>query len=61
MKENKKRVLTEKNIFLKFKNPFIIQMHYAFQTVDKIYFILDFINGGELYTHMINEVKFKEK
>lgn len=35
-------------------------MYYAFQTVDKIYFILDFVNGGELYTHMIKEEKFSE-
>lgn len=45
---------------MKFSNPFVIKMYYSFQTVDKIYFILDFINGGELYTHMIDENKFKE-
>ena len=48
-------------VFLEFRNPFIINMYYTFQTVDKVYFILDFINGGELYTHMIDEGKFSEK
>jgi serine/threonine protein kinase len=43
-----------------FDNPFIVKLYYAFQTVDKIYFILDFINGGELYTHMLDQHKFKE-
>jgi serine/threonine protein kinase len=46
---------------MKFDNPFVVKLYYAFQTVDKIYFILDFINGGELYTHMIDQVKFKEE
>jgi len=35
-------------------------MYYSFQTVDKIYFILDFVNGGELYSHMVKEVRFSE-
>ncbi|CAI2369862.1 unnamed protein product [Moneuplotes crassus] len=56
----KSRVLTEKKIFLQFNNPFIVKMYYAFQTVDKIYFILDFVNGGELYSHMVKESRFSE-
>lgn len=60
MKRNKSRVLTEKAIFMRINNPFVIKMHYAFQTKDKLYFVLDFINGGELYMHMWDAVRFKE-
>ena len=58
--KKKSRVLTEKDVFRKLDNPFIIKLHYAFQTVDKLYFILDFINGGELYSHMWDQIRFKE-
>jgi len=61
MSAKRKEFLLKNRIFLEFRNPFVVQMYYAFQTVDKIYFILDFINGGELYTHMVEEVKFQER
>lgn len=57
----KGRIMTERNIFMKFRSPFVVNMYYTFQTPDKIYFIMDFINGGELYTHMLDQVRFSEK
>ena len=36
----------EREILEKIKHPFIVQLHYAFQTPDKLYFIMDFLNGG---------------
>jgi serine/threonine protein kinase len=56
----KGRVITEKMIFMNINNPFVVKMHYAFQTPDKVYFILDFVNGGELHTHMIQQNRFSE-
>ena len=35
-------------------------MHYAFQTPEKLYFVMDFLNGGELFYHLRKEVKFAE-
>ena len=35
-------------------------MHYAFQTPDKLYFVLDFVNGGELFSHLRKDKKFSE-
>jgi len=29
-------------------HPFLVSLHYSFQTKDKLYFILDFLNGGEV-------------
>lgn len=36
-------------------HPYIVNLHYAFQTKDKLYFILDYCPGGELFYHLKNE------
>lgn len=50
----------EKSILQKIQHPFIVKLHYAFQTKDKLYMILDFINGGELFYHLKKEGRFAE-
>lgn len=30
------------------KHPFLVGLHYSFQTTEKLYFVLDFVNGGEV-------------
>lgn len=51
----------EKSILEKIQHPFIIKLHYAFQTKEKLYMIFDYINGGELFYHLKKEGKFSEK
>jgi serine/threonine protein kinase len=53
--------LAEREILEKIKNPFIVDLHFAFQTEDKLYFIMDFCNGGELFYHLRRDVKFSER
>ena len=50
MKRNEvKHIMSERNVLLKnIKHPFLVGLHYSFQTVDKLYFILDYVNGGEV-------------
>lgn len=44
-----KHIMAERNVLLKnVKHPFLVGLHYSFQTTDKLYFVLDFINGGEV-------------
>jgi len=50
----------EKTILQKIQHPFIVRLHYAFQTKDKLYMILDYINGGELFFHLKKEGRFPE-
>lgn len=52
---------SEKNILLKLSHPFLIKLHYSFQSADKTYFIMDYINGGELFFHLKKERKFTEE
>jgi len=51
----------EKHVLQKIKHPFIVNLHYAFQTKDKLYLILDYINGGELFFHLKKAGKFSEE
>lgn len=50
----------EKSILQKIQHPFIVSLHYAFQTKDKLYMILDYVNGGELFFHLKKEGRFNE-
>jgi len=38
----------------------LVNLVYAFQTPDKLYFIMDYINGGELFYHLQKEEKFTD-
>lgn len=58
--DQKHRVKVEKEIMQQSKSPFIVKLHYTFQTPTKLYYILDYVNGGELYTKMIKSGKLKE-
>lgn len=51
---------SERQILSKVKCPFIVNMHYAFQTPDKLYMVMDFLNGGELFFHLRKSEKFSE-
>ena len=41
--------MNERSILLEMDHPFILNLHYAFQTKHRLYFILDFIEGGSLF------------
>jgi len=51
----------EKNILMKINHPFLMRLHYSFQTSDKLYLIMDFINGGELFFHLQNDRRFNNE
>ncbi|KAI2544568.1 ribosomal protein S6 kinase A2, partial [Homo sapiens] len=38
----------ERDILAEVNHPFIVKLHYAFQTEGKLYLILDFLRGGDL-------------
>ena len=47
-------------ILERINHPFIVKLHYAFQTPERLYFVIDFLNGGELFFHLRKETKFNE-
>ncbi|XP_077568162.1 serine/threonine-protein kinase Sgk1 isoform X2 [Stigmatopora nigra] len=60
-KKEEKHIMCERNVLLKnVKHPFLVGLRYSFQTTDKLYFVLDYINGGELFYHLQRERCFLE-
>jgi RAC serine/threonine-protein kinase len=53
--------LAERNILRKLHHPFLVNLNFSFQTEDKLYFILDYVNGGELFFHLQREKRFSEE
>ncbi|XP_033210447.1 ribosomal protein S6 kinase alpha-5-like isoform X2 [Belonocnema kinseyi] len=41
-------------------SPFLVTLHYAFQTDAKLHLILDYVSGGELFTHLYQREHFTE-
>jgi serine/threonine protein kinase len=50
----------ERNIMSQLNHPFIVKMHFSFATPKKLYFLMDFLNGGELFFHLKKEGRFTE-
>ena len=42
----------EKLILLQVKHPFIISMDHVFAQETRIYFVMQFVQGGELFKHL---------
>lgn len=51
----------ERNILEIIKHPFIVDLIYAFQTEGKLYLILEYLPGGELFMHLEREGIFSEE
>jgi len=52
--------VTECNVLKQMQHPYIIKLHYAFQTPDFLYMILDYCPGGDLSYHIVKEL-FEEE
>jgi hypothetical protein len=48
----------EKIILASINHPFLMNLHYSFQTPDKLFFVMDFVNGGEMFYHLQREQNF---
>ena len=51
---------TERLILEKMNNPFIVQLHFAFQSAEKLFLVMDFMQGGEMFFHLKKASKFDE-
>jgi serine/threonine protein kinase len=53
--------LSERNVLIQATSPFLVGMKFSFQTTDKLYLVLDYMNGGELFYHLQKETAFSEE
>lgn len=49
MKNEVKHIMSERNVLLKnLSHPFLVSLKFSFQSLDKLYFVLDYVNGGDV-------------
>merc|ERR1719289_168976 len=52
---------SERKILQALQHPFLMKLRFAFQTNSKLYFVLDYYRGGELFFHLKKRRKFTQK
>ena len=50
--------LAERTVLAQVNNPFIVPLKFSFQSPEKLYLVLAFVNGGELFHHLQKEGRF---
>ena len=50
----------ERKILESLQHPFLMTLRFAFQSAEKLYFVLDYYQGGELFFHLKNQRRFPE-
>jgi len=53
-------LIAEKNIMLN-DNPFLVHLHYSFTNQERLYFVMDYISGGDIAYHLEKRTRFSEK
>ena len=59
--EQYENIKLEKDILYTIEHPFIVNMEFVFQNEYRIYFIMKFVKGGELFRHLVRVKRFKEE
>ena len=57
-KTKRLRALSERRILETLASNFVVKLHYAFQTPTKLFMVLDFVQGGDLFFHLRACTKF---
>ncbi|KAI9228358.1 MAG: kinase-like domain-containing protein [Piptocephalis tieghemiana] len=53
--------LAERTVLARINHPFIVPLKFSFQTPEKLYLVLAFVNGGELFHHLQRDGRFDER
>ncbi|RVX15173.1 putative serine/threonine protein kinase IRE4 [Vitis vinifera] len=49
-KNDIERILAERNILITVRNPFVVRFFYSFTCRDNVYLVMEYLNGGDLYS-----------
>jgi serine/threonine protein kinase len=55
------RTMTERRILGQVRHPFVVKMDYAFTSATKLFFVLEYCPGGELFYYLSKIGRFKEE
>ena len=59
-KKSEKSIKYERELLSHLKNPFIVNMSYAFQDFENLYLVMDLLTGGDLRYHICKHRRFSE-
>lgn len=59
-KEELAHTMTENHVLMSTNHPFLTCLKGSFQTKDLLCFVMEYVNGGELFFHLSKERKFSE-
>uniref|UniRef100_A0A7N4PEB0 non-specific serine/threonine protein kinase n=1 Tax=Sarcophilus harrisii TaxID=9305 RepID=A0A7N4PEB0_SARHA len=59
-KDEVAHTVTESRVLQNTRHPFLTALKYAFQTNDRLCFVMEYANGGELFFHLSRERVFTE-
>ncbi|KAJ6663791.1 hypothetical protein lerEdw1_009870 [Lerista edwardsae] len=60
-REGVAHTVTESRVLQNTRHPFLTALKYAFQTNDRLCFVMEYANGGELFFHLSRERVFTEE
>lgn len=58
--EQMENIQLEKEILYQIAHPFLVNMEFVFQNEFRIYFLMKFVKGGELFRHLVTVKRFPE-
>ena len=53
-------IIKEREVLSTLDHPFIVHMRYGFQTPERLFFVMDHIKGGELWTYAQEQTRIPE-
>ncbi|KAH7675348.1 Non-specific serine/threonine protein kinase protein [Dioscorea alata] len=53
-KNDIERILAERKILITVRNPFVVRFFYSFASRDNLYLVMEYLNGGDLYSLLRN-------
>jgi len=54
-------IFIERGILIRLRHPFIVSLQYAFQTKEKLFFVMDYCAGGDFFHYLQEKRKFSER
>ena len=59
--QKKNHALMERKLLAQITSPFVVKLRYAFQNSEKLYLVMDFMQGGDLFYHLHDLKQFPEE